>query len=339
MKKLYMSLGERSYDISIGRGALRCAGELFNLKRKVFILTDSGVPSEYSQEILRQSDVSKIYTVPSGEASKSMSVLEKVLSEMLDFGLSRSDALVAVGGGVIGDLGGLAAALYMRGIDFYGVPTTLLSQVDSSIGGKTAVNLGLIKNTVGTFYQPKAVLIDTDTLKTLPKRQIANGLAEAVKMAITSDAELFLRLEREGFTEDNAEDIIASALKIKKSVVETDEREGGLRKILNFGHTLGHGIEAEEGLSGLYHGECVALGMLPVLAKTERVKVNALLTSLGLPMDYKYDAERALSFILHDKKCEGGKITAVLSDKIGTCRMEKLTLDEFKKLVLETIKD
>ncbi len=328
-----MNLGADSYDITVGSGILKSAGELLNLNRKVFILTDDGVPSSYSEEISRQSASSLIFKVPSGEGAKSLSVLEDVLSAMLEFSLSRSDVLVAVGGGVVGDLGGFAASVYMRGIDFYGVPTTLLSQVDSSIGGKTAVNLGCVKNIVGAFHQPRAVLIDTDTLRTLPKRQIANGLAEAVKMSITSDASLFEKIEREGFCEDNAEEIIASALNIKKQVVEEDEREVGLRKILNFGHTLGHGIEASEGLSGLYHGECVALGTLPVLAKSEWTRVASLFEGLGLPMDYKYDTERALSFISHDKKCEGGKISVIFSDKIGTYRMEKLTPEEFKKLV------
>ncbi len=334
-----MSLKDRSYDITVGSGILKDAGTLLNLKRKVFILTDSGVPTQYSEEILRQSSDGVIYTVPEGEGSKSIATLEGVLSSMLNFGLCRSDVLVAVGGGVVGDLGGFAAAVYMRGIDFYNVPTTVLSAVDSSIGGKTAVNLGLVKNTVGAFHQPRAVIIDTDTLKTLPKRQIANGLAEAVKMAVTSDEVLFSRLESEGFTEDNAEEIISAALKIKKNVVEEDECEAGLRKILNFGHTLGHGIEAEEELSGLYHGECVALGILPVLAKSEQKRVASLLCTLGLPMDYKYDKEKALSYISHDKKCSGGKLTVILSDKIGTCRMEKMTVDEFKALVLDGKKE
>ncbi len=339
MKKLNMNLGKRSYDITIGTEILNSASDILNLNRKIFILTDSGVPSLYSEEILRQSKDAKIFTIPEGEASKSISTLTELLSEMLAFGLSRGDALVAVGGGVVGDLGGFAASVFMRGIDFYNVPTTLLSEVDSSIGGKTAVNLGGVKNIVGAFHQPRAVLIDTATLRTLPKRQIANGLAEAVKMAITSDSALFEKIEREGFSENNAEEIITAALKIKKAVVEEDECEAGLRKILNFGHTLAHGIEASEELTGLYHGECVALGILPVITDTrERERVKALLLSLGLPMDYNYSKERALSFITHDKKYESGKISVILSDKIGTSRIEKLTPAEFEKLVLESQK-
>jgi len=187
MTSLHLNLGSRGYDITIGRGLLDNADKYFNLKRKVFILTDSGVPCEYSEKIAKLSETAKIYTVPQGEASKSLSTLENVLTAMMEFKMTRGDALVSVGGGVIGDLGGFAASVYMRGIDFYNLPTTLLSQVDSSIGGKTAVNLGNTKNIVGAFYQPKAVLIDTDTLKTLSSRHISAGLAEAVKMSLTSD--------------------------------------------------------------------------------------------------------------------------------------------------------
>ena len=180
MKTLNLNLGERSYDITVGNGILDRASEFMNLNRKVFILTDVGVPREYSEKILAAAKEAVIFTASEGEGTKSLATLGKVLEVMLEFDMSRSDCVVAVGGGVIGDLAGFAASMYMRGIDFYNVPTTLLSQVDSSIGGKTAVNLGGIKNIIGAFYQPKHVLIDTETLKTLPKRQISAGLAESV---------------------------------------------------------------------------------------------------------------------------------------------------------------
>ncbi len=336
MQKLKMALGERSYEITVGRGILASADKYLNLQRKVFVLTDEGVPEKYAKTVASLARESRIMTVPIGESSKSIEVFGRVLSEMMSFGMGRGDALAAVGGGVVGDLGGFAAASYMRGIDFYNIPTTLLSQVDSSIGGKTAVNLGTVKNIVGAFHQPKAVLIDTDTLKTLPKRQISNGLAEAVKMAATSDKILFEKLEKEGFSEENAEQIITMALNIKKAVVEEDECESGLRKILNFGHTLGHGIEASEELCGLYHGECVALGMIPVISDKERGRLTALLKSLGLPMDHEYDKDRALSFLTHDKKCQGGYVSVILVDRIGECRIEKMPLKDFEKMVKRT---
>ncbi len=337
MTTLKLNLGERGYDISIGNNILSDAGKLMNLDRRVFIVTDSGVPRKYAEAIAAAAKSAVIYTVPEGEGSKSLRVMEDVLSAMLDFDVSRKDCAVAVGGGVVGDLTGFAAASYMRGIDFYNVPTTLLSQVDSSIGGKTAVNLGGIKNVVGAFYQPKAVLIDTDTLKTLPKRHISAGLAEAVKMSLTSDKELFEFFEREDITEENVGYVIEKALLIKKAVVECDERESGLRKILNFGHTFGHGIEAEEEMTGLYHGECVALGMIPMCSPSVRERLKKVLTRLGLPTEYAGDVDRALNYVVHDKKTSNGTVEAIFVDTPGSFRIERLSVDEYSKTVKERL--
>ena len=179
-----MELGDSSYDIVLERGCLKKAGELLNLDRKVFILTDDGVPAQYAQTVADQCKEAHIHTVPQGEGSKSFAVLEELLTKMLELGFTRGDCVCSVGGGVVGDLGGFTAACYMRGIDFYNIPTTVLSQVDSSIGGKTAINLAGVKNIVGAFWQPKKVLIDPDTLDTLDDRQKSSGLAEAVKAGL-----------------------------------------------------------------------------------------------------------------------------------------------------------
>ena len=332
MTTLHLNLGDRGYDITVGKDLLSSADKYFNLNRKVFVLTDSGVPKEYAEKIAKLAKSSRIYTVDEGEESKSFTTLENVVGAMMDFEMTRADALVAVGGGVVGDLGGFAASIYMRGVDFYNVPTTLLSQVDSSIGGKTAVNLGGAKNVVGAFYQPKAVLIDTDTLKTLPDRQISAGLAEVIKMAATSDASLFELLEREDFNEDTAEKIILGALKIKKSVVEEDEKEKGLRKILNFGHTLGHGIEADSKMSTLYHGECVAIGMIPVSSKEVKDRLIPLLKKFSLPTTYA-QTDAALSYVSHDKKASGDGIDIILCEKLGSFKIRKMSFSEFYELV------
>ncbi len=336
MKTLRMELGERSYDIRVGKGLLSFAGDFFNLERRVFILTDEGVPREYAERVLSCCKYGKIYTVAQGEGSKSIATLEKVLEEMLSFGLSRKDALVSVGGGVIGDLGGFAAASYMRGIDFYQVPTTLLAQVDSSIGGKCAVNLSGTKNIVGAFYQPKGVLIDTDTHKTLDSRLLSEGLAESVKMSLTSDKELFELFEGYRVGDGNIEDVIVRSLMIKKSVVEADEKENELRKILNFGHTLGHGIEAQ---TTLYHGECVALGMLPMCSREVRKRLVSVLKALNLPTQYGYDLESALDFVIHDKKCHNGTLDVIFVSEIGSYKIERVSVEEFKKTVKERMKE
>ena len=328
---LHLELPTGKYPIHIVRGALARAGELFSLDRRVLVVTDSGVPAEYAACVAGQCREAHVVTVPEGEGSKSLATLQVLLEVMLKNNFARTDCVVAVGGGVVGDLSGFAASTFMRGIDFYNVPTTVLSQVDSSIGGKVAVNFGGVKNIVGAFYQPKAVIIDSNVLATLPQRQIANGLAEAVKMALTSDAELFEIFER-GEAIENIETVIERSLCIKKAVVEQDEKEKGLRRILNFGHTLGHGVEAT-GRGELYHGECVALGMLPMCAPNVRARLRTVLQSLGLPTEIKGDLETILHFTLHDKKCEGDAINAVFVDAVGSYRIEKMPLATWQQYV------
>lgn len=316
------------YDIKIGRGLLERAGEFLNLNRRVIIVTDEGVPKEYAEKILKASTFGEILTLPEGEGTKSFEYFELLLTKMLDFGLTRTDCLVAVGGGVIGDLTGFAAASYMRGIDFYNVPTTLLSEVDSSIGGKCAINLSSTKNTVGAFYQPKAVICDLDTLKTLDKRLVAEGLAEALKMALTSDAELFRIFENEEITDGILEEIVTRSLKIKLSVVTRDEKESGLRKILNFGHTYGHGIEAES-FGKLYHGECVALGMIPMVSKELRPRLIQVLEKLNLPTKVDIDVDKALAHVANDKKADGDKVSAIFVSAPAKYEIRKIKISEF----------
>jgi 3-dehydroquinate synthase len=246
---------------------------------------------------------------------------------MLKYQFSRKDCVVAVGGGVVGDLGGFVASLYMRGVDFYNIPTTLLAQVDSSIGGKTAVNLAGIKNIIGAFYQPKAVLIDPDTLDTLPERQLVNGLFEAIKMGATNDKELFdLFLNDEW--KDNLDLIIEKALFVKKYVVEQDEKESHLRKILNFGHTIGHGFESAA--HGRYlHGECVALGMLYMSSEEVQEQLCAIYENLGfeLPEFYSFNLEEVKEAILHDKKASSSNCSVVYVSEIGKGSIEEWPME------------
>lgn len=316
-----MNLGEDSYDIVVERGILAGADKYLNLNRRVLIVTDSGVPAEYAETVLGQCKNGIICTVAQGEASKSIDVFGRLLQTMLDNGFSRKDCVVAVGGGVIGDLSGFAASAYMRGIDFYNIPTTLLSQIDSSIGGKTAINFGGVKNIVGAFYQPKKVLIDAELLKTLPKRQISNGLAEAIKMALTSDRELFDIFESKDI-EGNLDEIIIRSLNIKKNVVEQDEKESGLRKILNFGHTIGHGIESSEGMSELYHGECVALGMIPMCSEDIRPRLINVLKKCELYRKLEYDWEKIAEAAFHDKKADGDTVSVTIVNEVGSFEMK-----------------
>lgn len=336
---IHMNLGQDSYDILVERGILARAKDYLNLNRRILVVTDTQVPAIYAQTLAAQCQSAVICTVETGENSKSLGGFGHLLQTMLDHGFSRKDCVVAVGGGVVGDLSGFAASAYMRGIDFYNIPTTLLSQIDSSIGGKTAINFGGVKNIVGAFYQPKKVLIDPKLLETLPARQISNGLAEAIKMSLTSDKKLFELFEN-GDIESNLEEIIIRCLNIKKYVVEQDEKEAGLRKILNFGHTVGHGIESSREME-LYHGECVALGMLPMCADPIRPRVMKVLQKCNLYRQLDYDWEQIAEAAFHDKKADGDSVTVTVVNEVGSFElktMKNMEVVELAKTCLEGLK-
>ena len=340
MEKLHLSLPSGGYDILIGNCLIDKASQYLNLERKVLVVTDKGVPSDYANSVLKQCKQGSLVCVEEGEISKSFATLQVLLDKMCELKMDRGDCVVAVGGGVVGDLSGFAASCYMRGIDFYNIPTTLLSQVDSSIGGKTAINFNGIKNVIGAFYQPKAVIVDIDLLKTLPKRQILCGLSEAIKMSMTSDEHLFEFFEKSSYQEiiDNFLYVIASCLKIKRHVVQTDEKENGLRKVLNFGHTIGHVIEAQQEKEKLYHGECVALGMKAISNGDVKKRLVSVLQKVGLPTDCVIDKEKVNSFLEHDKKIKNGEVSVVLVEEIGKFRFAKFSVSELAKLTIDEFK-
>ncbi len=314
-----VNLGEKSYNIYLKKGNIKNAGEIFDLDRRVLVVTDDGVPSQYAKAICDASKEGHLIAIASGEESKNLDTFSLLCQKMLENGFTRKDCVVAVGGGVVGDLAGFASACYMRGIDFYNVPTTLLSQVDSSVGGKTAVDFCGIKNIIGAFHQPKAVLIDPEVLDTLDQRQFACGVSEIIKMAATFDEELFELIEKESVV-NNLEDIIAKVVKIKANVVELDEKESGLRKVLNYGHTIGHGIES---VTDLLHGECVALGMLTMANPQVKERLAKVLHRENLPLTCNADAEAVVNAAMHDKKAEGNEVLTVVVDTIGSYRFEK----------------
>lgn len=325
-----------SYNIYLERGALKKIGDYFNLDRKVLVVTDSGVPSQYAETVASCCKQAVIVVFEQGEKSKSLDTFKSILEKMVENNFTRTDCVVAVGGGVVGDISGFVASAYMRGVDFYNVPTTLLSQVDSSIGGKTAVDFMGLKNIVGAFYQPKGVLIDSDTLKTLPDRQIANGLSEALKMSIINDEMLFEIFEKQDVMK-NIDTIIERSLYIKKYVVEADEKESGLRKTLNFGHTLAHAIEAVNSLEKYYHGECVSIGMIPMCSEIVRKRLIPILKKLNLPTEIEYGADELINACKHDKKTAGDSITVVFVEKIGESILQKMSFNEFEKVVRKVL--
>ena len=327
---LTISPGGKSYDVTVERGCLDRASELFDLDRKCLVVTDDGVPREYAEKIAGQCKEPLLITVPRGEQTKSMETLERLLTAMLENNFTRTDCVVAIGGGMPGDLAGFAAATYMRGIDFYNVPTTLLSQADSSIGGKTAVDLGGVKNIVGAFHQPKGVLIDPDTIETLSERQRAAGMAEIIKSGLIADAALFSYIEENGAQELDMMKVIEAALRVKRKVVEEDERESGLRRILNFGHTIGHGIES---VTGMLHGECVAIGMVPMCSPEVRERLIPVLESEGLAKSAECDPEAVFEAVMHDKKIAGDVIRAVYVPEPGAAEIVEMEAEELRSRI------
>ena len=318
------------YNIILERGAIKNASSYLNLNRKCLIVTDSGVPYEYAETIKNQAKEGYICVFPQGEKSKNVDTYKMLLEKMVEYSFTRTDCVVAVGGGVVGDISGFVASSYMRGVDFYNVPTTLLSQLDSSIGGKVAIDFNGVKNIIGAFYQPKSVIIDSDTLKTLDNRQLHAGLCEAIKMSLTSDKSLFEFIENTNDLEKDIDTIIEKSLLIKKNVVEIDPKEKGLRKILNFGHTIGHAIESD---TGLLHGECVGLGMLPMCSVNIKERLIKLLNKFSLPTTVNSDIDTLISYIVHDKKASGSKITIIVVNEIGTYEMREVEIDEIKNYI------
>ena len=326
-----MNLQENSYDIVVENGVLNRVEELLNLNRKVLVVTDTGVPSIYADKVLKKSKCGFKIVIPQGEESKNFDNYKMLLEKMVKEGFTRGDCVVAVGGGVVGDLSGFVASSYMRGVDFYNIPTTLLSQIDSSIGGKVAIDFMGFKNIVGAFYQPKKVLIDPLTLETLSKRQFNSGLSEAIKMSLTSDKTLFDVFKYENVKE-NLQKIIVKSLLIKKNVVEQDEKEQGLRMILNFGHTIGHGIESQQ-KGKLFHGECVALGMIPMCSESVRKDLVAVLEKNELLEKISIDKAEIMNSVLHDKKFRGNNVTIIKVNEIGKFVTEQADAKDLEKLI------
>lgn len=332
IKKMHVTLSEVEYDINIGRNLLSDVNKYFNLDRKTLIITDDNIPSAYIDAVKNNIKDYTIFTVKNGEENKNFDNYQALLKTLVENNFTRTDCLVAIGGGMVGDLSGIVASTFMRGIDLYNIPTTLLSQVDSSIGGKTAIDFMHVKNIVGSFFQPKGVLIDVETLKSLTERQIKNGLVESIKMAATFDKEFFDYLNTKPDVLENAEEIIYKSLLLKRAVVEKDEKERNIRKVLNFGHTIGHAIEETMDLK-LLHGECVGIGMLYFSSDEVKKALKNILEKYGLPTSCEFDKNKVLELIKHDKKASGDSVATIHVNAIGTYEIVKMTLPEIASLL------
>ncbi|GLX78831.1 3-dehydroquinate synthase [Thalassotalea insulae] len=337
MATLKLELGERSYPIHIDSKLLNQGNLLSTYIRakRVCIVTNTQVAPLYLDKVKRQLTDFQVDEIilPDGEAEKNLANFEKIMSHLLANTHGRDSTLIALGGGVIGDITGFAAACYQRGIDFIQIPTTLLSQVDSSVGGKTAVNHPLGKNMIGAFYQPKAVLIDIDSLQTLPAREFSAGMAEVIKYGILGDGEFFVWLEHNCDLIKAAHpsvliEMIERCCQCKANIVSADETEAGVRALLNLGHTFGHAIEAEQGYGNWLHGEAVATGMvlaaklavaMNLLEVSELRRIEHLLTAFNLPLQAPEDMgfEAFIKHMRRDKKNIGGKLRLIIPTAIG----------------------
>lgn len=329
--KLNVDLENHSYPIYIERNAIQKVHEYIPVSRKIAIITDTGVPEKWVNIVKQQCPDSFVWTIPQGEPSKCFDQYKKLLEEMISHNMSRKDAIIALGGGVVGDLAGFVAASYMRGIDFYNIPTTVLSQVDSSVGGKVAIDMGSYKNIVGAFWQPKTVIIDPNVLSTLSLRQQHNGLCEALKMGLILDDHLVSLFEQETLDIDA---IITRSIELKRDVVQQDERESNLRKILNFGHTIGHAIESAYGLNTYLHGECVAMGMLFFIEdETLKQRVLNIYKKLDLPQVPDYDTATLLEYVTHDKKSSHNTVSTILVKQSGSYIIKELSFKEIQEVL------
>lgn len=341
MRTVRVSLGDRSYTIKIGSGLLAGLGRdcsRLGLGRQCAVISDRNVAPRFARPALASLERAGFDPVPitisSGETAKRLETVHRCLDQLARHRLERAAFIVALGGGVIGDLAGFVAATYLRGIHFVQVPTTLLAQVDSSVGGKVGVNLAAGKNLVGAFHQPRLVLCDLDTLKTLPEREYRSGLAEVVKYGVIRDRAFFFKLERDMprlLRRDprTLAEVVARCCRIKASVVAHDERESGLRAILNFGHTVGHALEAVAGYGEYLHGEAISIGQAAAAAisreaaglpLSEANRISQLLKSAGLPVALRLDPQlerKLLETMKLDKKARSGEMRFVLAPKIG----------------------
>ena len=303
---------------------------------KVMVISDVNIPQSLKETVLGQFEGAILAETPQGEDAKSFEVYSELLKKLLENGFSRKDMIIALGGGVIGDLAGFVAATYKRGCRLISIPTSTLSQIDSSIGGKVAINMNGIKNCVGTFYHPEAVFVDTETLRTLETRHFYNGLAEALKAGCIRDAELFdiFKNHAEELSVDSPylEQIIIRSLLMKRDVVQQDEKEQNLRKILNYGHTIGHAIESLYNLKDYYHGECVANGMVKICENAEiRRDLVEILTKMHIPFVTDLDEDKCIEFIKNDKKASGSTVDLVKVDRIGTAYIEKTEIESLRR--------
>ena len=330
MKSIRVAIPNKEYDVLIQRGILHNINQYIDKSREIVIISDDNIPKKYINTITPLLGNPLTLFVPEGETSKSMETAYSLLNSLIKNKVTRGALIIALGGGVIGDLAGFVASVYLRGVDYIQIPTTLLSQIDSSVGGKVGINAISMKNAIGSFKQPKLVLIDPDTLQTLDQRQISSGISEMIKYGLIADKSLFYDILNSNILH-RIEEHIHKCLSIKRDIVIEDELDYGKRQLLNYGHTIGHAIEQYSEYQ-LLHGEAIAVGMMMMAKGTSfEDDLKDAFIKYNLPISFEYDKEQIFNIIKTDKKATGNNINIILVEEVGKGFIKQIQVSEIKE--------
>lgn len=329
--KLNVNLKDKSYEVIVERGIIKNITPYVDIEKKFLIVSDDRIPNVYINTIKKQLKKVDVFIFPHGENNKSLKNYQLVIDKLIQGDYSRKDYIIALGGGVVTDLVGFVASTYKRGMNLINIPTTTLAMVDASVGGKVALNFDKLKNVIGSFYHPNCILIDIDTLETLPKRHYINGVIEALKTGMIGDKELY-NIFFNGDYRDHIEEIIYRSLQYKIKIVEQDEKEENIRKVLNFGHTFGHAYETYFLMKNYLHGEAVALGIVTISKDKPYLEdIKKLFTKWGIKLNINVEKDKIINIIRNDKKCDDDIVDLIIVDEIGKSKIVPTKIEDLSR--------
>lgn len=329
--KLNVNLKNKSYEVIVERGIIKNITPYVDIEKKFLIVSDDRIPNVYINTIKKQLKKVDVFIFPHGENNKSLKNYQLVIDKLIQGDYSRKDYIIALGGGVVTDLAGFVASTYKRGMNLINIPTTTLAMVDASVGGKVALNFDKLKNVIGSFYHPNCILIDIDTLETLPKRHYINGVIEALKTGMIGDKELY-NIFFNGDYRDHIEEIIYRSLQYKIKIVEQDEKEENIRKVLNFGHTFGHAYETYFLMKNYLHGEAVALGIVTISKDKPYLEdIKKIFTKWGIKLNINVEKDKIINIIRNDKKCDDDIVDLIIVDEIGKSKIVPTKIEDLSR--------
>ena len=329
--KLNVNLKDKSYEVIVEKGIIKNITPYVDIEKKFLIVSDDRIPNVYINTIKKQLKKVDVFIFPHGENNKSLDNYKLIIERLVKEDFSRKDYIIALGGGVVSDLAGFVASTYKRGMNLINIPTTTLAMVDASVGGKVALNFDKLKNVIGAFYHPNYILIDIDTLETLPKRHYINGVIEALKTGMIGDKELY-NIFFNGDYREHIEEIIYRSLQYKIKIVEQDEKEENIRKVLNFGHTFGHAYETYFLMKNYLHGEAVALGIVTISKDIPYLEdIKKLFTKWGIKLNINVEKDKIINIIRNDKKCDDDIVDLIIVDEIGKSKIVPTKIEDLSR--------